>query len=90
MMEVTRHSVSARLGTLDLSSVIGKLEAGQVLPIESDGQVTLEVNGIPCFQGSLGSTGSRYSVQVQNRIQDKSQSPLNQKGEFKTLEWSES
>ncbi|HCP35805.1 MAG TPA: hypothetical protein DIT94_15540 [Deltaproteobacteria bacterium] len=90
VMEVTRHSVSARLGTLDLSSVIGKLEAGQVLPIESDGQVTLEVNGIPCFQGSLGSSGSRYSVQVQNRIQDKSQSPLSQEGEFKTLEWSKS
>jgi flagellar motor switch protein FliM len=89
-MEQIRHDISAKIGTLNLSSVIEKLEVGQILPIESDGKITVEVNGIGCFHGSLGSTGARYSVQIQNRIQDKFQSPLNQEGEFKTLKWTQS
>ena len=90
VLEESKHSVSAKLGTLKLGKGIAKLEEGEVLPIESDGQVTLEINGIPCFQGSLGSTGPKYSVQVQNKIQNQSRSPLSQDGEFKSIEWSES
>ena len=90
VLEESKHSVTAKLGTLKLGKGIAKLEKGEVLPIESDGQVTLEINGIPCFQGSLGSTGPKYSVQVQNKIQNQSRSPLSQGGEFKTIEWSQS
>ena len=72
----------------EIGKGIAKLEEGEVFPIESDGQVILEINGIPRFQGSWAPQD--LNIQVQNKIQNQSCSPLSQDGEFKTIEWSQS
>ena len=84
------HSFSAQLGTIDLRDTGGRLVEGQVVPMNSEGMVNIVVNGSHAFQGELGTSGGKYSVQVKSRIQNENRSSLNQAGDFKRVNWFQS
>lgn len=82
------HTVTAELGSVNLQNSRGRLQEGQVLPLDSDGKVTLVINGEASFRGPLGASGGKYSVQVSNRIERKKPSAVKQNLDFETVEWS--
>jgi flagellar motor switch protein FliM len=90
LLDNTEYSVVAELGTTDLSGTHGKLEEGQVLPLENrDGNVTIRINGTPALKGTTGESDGNYSVRVIRGIDDKKPSSIQQKREFKQADWAE-
>ena len=90
MLDNMEYSVVAELGTTDLSGVKGKLEEGQVLPLESrDGTVTIRINGSPVLKGTTGESDGNYSVRVIRGVEDKKPSSIQQNREFKKATWAE-
>ena len=90
LIDNMEYSVVAELGSTDLSGVKGKLEEGQVLPLENrDGTVTIKINGSPVLKGSTGESDGNYSVQVIRSIDDKKPSSIQQNREFKKAAWAE-
>ncbi|MBC8257797.1 MAG: FliM/FliN family flagellar motor switch protein [SAR324 cluster bacterium] len=88
LLQKADYQVVAELGKADLSAVKGKLEKGQVLPLQNeDGLVTIRINGSPALQGSTGESDGNYSVQVIRGIDDKKPSAIQQKKEFKKVSW---
>jgi flagellar motor switch protein FliM len=61
-----------------LTSVLGRasislgqlldLKAGDVLPCDFDGRVTLFADGIPLFRGSCGRSRGQHAVKVDERV----------------------
>ncbi len=84
----TEHTVTAELGSVDLRKSGGRLQEGDVLPVDTNGKVTLSINGEASFQGPLGASAGKYSVQVSNRIPRKKPSAVKQDQEFETMQWS--
>jgi Flagellar motor switch protein len=84
------YSVVAELGSTDLSGVYGRLEEGQVLPLENrDGTVTIKINGSPVLKGTTGESDGSYSVRVIRGIDEKKPSSIQQNREFKEAAWAE-
>jgi len=84
------YSVVAELGCTDLSGIQGKLEEGQVLPLENrEGSVTIRINGSPVLKGTTGESDGNYSVRVIRGIDEKKPSSIQQNREFKQAAWSE-
>ena len=90
ILSSSSHSFSAQLGTIDLRDTGGKLVEGQVVSMNSEGRDTLVVNGTHAFEGELGTSGGKYSVQVKSRLQKEKRSALNQAEDFKRVNWSQS
>ena len=43
-----------------------------MLPVENySGQVTLRINGVPTFMGSMGSSNGKLALQVSRLVDDK-------------------
>ena len=90
LLDNMEYSVVAELGTTDLSVTHGKLEEGQVLPLENrDGNVTIRINGTPVLKGATGESDGNYSVRVIRGIDDKRPSSIQQNREFKQAAWAE-
>ncbi len=90
LLDNMEYSVVAELGKTDLSRTHGKLEEGQVLPLENrDGNVTIRINGTPVLKGATGESDGNYSVRVIRGIDDKRPSSIQQNREFKQAAWSE-
>ena len=90
LLDNMEYSVVAELGSTDLSGTHGKLEEGQVLPLENrDGNVTIRINGTPVLKGATGESDGNYSVRVIRSIDDKKPSSIQQNREFKQATWSE-
>ena len=88
LLDNMEYSVVAELGSTDLSGTHGKLEEGQVLPLESkDGNVTIRINGSPVLKGTTGESDGNYSVRVIRGIDDKKPSSIQQNREFKQAAW---
>jgi len=88
LLDNMEYSVVAELGSTDLSETQGKLEEGQVLPLENrDGNVTIRINGAPVLKGSTGESDGHYSVRVLRGIDDKKPSSIQQNREFKKSAW---
>jgi len=88
ILEKTDHLVVAELGKADLSDAKGKLEVGQVIPMQNkDDLVTIKINGTPVLQGSTGESDGNFSVQVVRGIEEKKPSSIQQKREFKEVTW---
>ncbi len=84
------YSVVAELGSTDLSGINGKLEEGQVLPLDNrDGNVTIRINGSPVLKGTTGESDGNYSVRVIRGVYDKKPSSIQQNREFKQAAWEE-
>ena len=87
-LDKMEYSVVAELGSTDLSVTNGKLEEGQVIPLENkDGLVTIRINGSPVLQGTTGVSDGNYSVSVIRGTEDKKPSAIQQKREFKQVAW---
>ena len=87
-LERTEHSVVAEIGMADLSETKGKLEIGQVIPLQSkDGLVTIKINGTPVLQGNTGESDGHYSVLVTRGLEEKKPSSIKQNREFKQVKW---
>ena len=90
LLDDMEYSVVAELGTTDLSGTHGKLEEGQVLPLENrDGNVTIRINGTPVLKGATGESDGNYSVRVVRGIDDRKPSSIQQNREFKQAAWAE-
>ena len=88
LLDNMEYSVVAELGSTDLIGVQGKLEEGQVLPLENkDGNVTIRINGSPVLKGTTGESDGNYSVRVIRGIDDKKPSSIQQNREFKQADW---
>ena len=90
LLDNMEYSVVAELGSTDLTVTHGKLEEGQVLPLENrDGNVTIRINGTPVLKGATGESDGNYSVRVIRGIDDKKPSSIQQNREFKQAAWAE-
>ena len=58
--------------------------------MSSDRKVNVVINGDNVFEGELGTSGGKYSVQIKNRIKKEATSPLNPALDFKLLNWPKS
>jgi len=88
ILERTEHSVVAEIGKADLSETKGKLQIGQVIPLQSkEGLVTIKINGRPVLQGNTGESDGHYSIQVVRGIEEKKPSSIQQNREFKQVTW---
>ena len=71
-----------------MSDANGKLEVGQVIPMQNkDDLVTIKINGTPVLQGSTGESDGYYSVQIVRGVEEKKPSSIQQKREFKEVTW---
>lgn len=59
--------------SLNVGQVL-KLKAGDVIPCDFDGHVTLLAEGVPFVRGTLGSSRGQLAVKVTNRINRRSRS----------------
>ena len=90
LLDNMEYSVVAELGSTDLSGIHGRIEEGQVLPLENrDGTVTIRINGSPVLKGTTGESDGNYSVRVIRGIDDKKPSSIQQNREFKQADWAE-
>jgi len=90
LLDNMEYSVVAELGSTDLTVVEGKIEEGQVLPLENkDGNVTIRINGSRVLKGTTGESDGNYSVRVIRGIDDKKPSSIQQNREFKKASWTE-
>ena len=88
LLDKMEYSVVAELGSTDLSETHGKLEEGQVLPLENrDGNVTIRINGTPALKGTTGESDGNYSVRGIRGIDDKKPSSIQQNRAFKQSAW---
>ena len=90
LLDNMEYTVVAELGSTDLIELKGKLEEGQVLPLENkDGNVTIKINGSPVLKGATGESDGNYSVRVIRGIDEKKPSSIQQNREFKQAAWTE-
>jgi len=61
-----RYEVSARMGTVSLTLGPDDLHVGQVIPLTrpAEGDVVLELNGVPFLVGVVGDSSGKFAVQV--------------------------
>jgi len=90
LLDNMEYDVVAELGSTDLSGIQGKLEEGQILPLDNrDGNVTIRINGSPVLKGATGVSDGNYSVRVIRGIDEKKPSSIQQDREFTNAAWEE-
>lgn len=63
----TRFRLTAQAGTVNPRRLMGRLQPGQVLPLDapSDGAAVVAVEGRPAALGEVGTTDGRYALRLQ-------------------------
>ncbi len=80
------YNVVSEIGHVRVQSSGQNLEVGQVLPVENySGQVTLRINGVPTFMGSMGSSNGKLALQVSRLVNDKRPSAVRSSSDFQPV-----
>ncbi|HIL87913.1 MAG TPA: hypothetical protein EYM25_04240 [Deltaproteobacteria bacterium] len=81
-----KYDVVSEVGTVRIQSTGKSLKAGQVLPVENyNGQITLRINGVSMFTGSMGTSNGKLAVRVSRLVNDKRPSAVRSSTEFQPI-----